>query len=180
MEASRGPKQVTSVMEKQAFVSETSVSSHDVLPTADELEPSRSSVSSAGIWSVHAPRAMWGGTRIWKDELARRLRDLAALPSGWDMSSADALRPAAVYASLRALTDLDDYIQSAPIVSIRDDGGLLCAWGNSYCSVDIDADADGQLSIYFQDHVARTDWEGALEGALNVEKWLWQASAPLG
>lgn len=168
---------MTSVLERRARAVEISISTQDVLRNEDELTTSRSSVSSGEVWFAHSPVALWGGRRVWVPELARRVSDLAALRSGWDSLGADALRPIAVAAVTEALLYLDDYIQSAPSVSIRDDGGILCAWSNGYCSVDLDADQDGLLTIYFQDHIAHTDWEGALDGALNVEKWLWQASA---
>ncbi|MEI2765275.1 MAG: hypothetical protein V9F82_06245 [Dermatophilaceae bacterium] len=79
---------------------------------------------------------------------------------------------------MTTLAEFNYWVQSPPRVSLRADGGLVCAWSTSDYTLELDALPDGRLTAYFVDSVGQ-EWEEPLENCGDrVAKWLWFSSAP--
>lgn len=145
----------------------------DVEPRANQA-----AVSTHDVWLASGPGGSWGGTRLWFSELRKRLAELSVLPKNWDSYGGEPLQPISVSALVSTLIRFDDTIRSRPRISLSHDGGLVCEWASGEFSVDLISSSDGAVTVYFADEVTGEEWEGPLQEAGNVDKWLWQASGP--
>jgi hypothetical protein len=115
----------------------------------------------------------------WLPAVARRLEDLAHRPERWDSYSANALRGDTADILLATLYRLGLFIQSEPVISLSDRGGLVAEWSSSQSELELLVNPDDDVMVYYLDRPTNREWEISASQAGMLEKWLWRASALL-
>lgn len=115
----------------------------------------------------------------WLPELLRRHAELTLREDGWDSYGGSGLSPTVTGQSAALLSQLDEFIRSAPLISLTTDGGLNFEWRSNGVLMQIRMDPGTQPAIYFYDDLVGIEWEGSTVHCGQLPQWLWQASTKL-
>jgi hypothetical protein len=114
--------------------------------------------------------------REWAATLWRRVAELGTLPRGWDSYGGLSLQRDAVVALNRTLAEVSDNVNSAPLVSLISDGGLLCEWQAEHQSVSLIIDGSGDVSVRYEHETSGEEWERPLDEVSDLAKKVWHSS----
>lgn len=156
----------------------TSVAASERWPTIDEgMTWSTAAMSSRDV--LPAGLVYWTVAQRppWFDAVGERLMQLAARPDGWDSYGAAALQLEVVDRLKTVLLAFDAWIQSAPVLSLTDTGGLVASWSSVEGVLELRLDPGEPAFVLRSDPVTGAEWEGPAAQATAFDKWLWQASA---
>src|ERR1700742_5156877 len=133
--------------------SSSSISSTEVLPASQATERAR----TAPMWISH---------------VFNRVVELSKCQEDWDSYGADRLNVSVLRAFVQVLVNYTHAIQTEPLISLTDRGGLLCSWQSSQAAVDLFFEPDEVVRIYYEDTTAGREFDVALHEAEEVvEKW---------
>ncbi|MDX8036573.1 hypothetical protein SK803_40810 [Lentzea sp. BCCO 10_0856] len=121
----------------------------------------------------HGTNLLWP----WLYETIERISELRTRPDNWDSYGASRLSNNAIVASLNFLARFRYAIQSAPLISLTGEGGLLFSWNNAESSVELTFNPQELPWVYYSDSSIAREWEGHLHEGELIEKWLWRASS---
>jgi hypothetical protein len=165
------------VTARMGWSNQVGIAEQEVIPANIESGLSRASSRSEEVWFAQARVEPIRFQGIWTETLWSRLADLSSLSSGWDSYDAPPLNREAVGLMIATLAQLDHNVRSAPKVLPTSQGGLLCMWTSGAYSLQLTSSEDGEINVYFSVDSGE-EWEGPIERADDINKWLWQATAP--
>jgi hypothetical protein len=113
----------------------------------------------------------------WFADISRRLDELGHLRDDWDSYGGRALDEDLAMAFFHILVQLSSVIQSAPLISMTAEGGLLAEWASPQSSLELAANPKSPVSIYYRDEETNREWEMPAEECEQIEEWLWKASS---
>lgn len=122
---------------------------------------STAAISNKGIWVNVQSSTQWGPQPNWISAVFRRVGELLGHDENWDSYGGKGLQHAAIIGLVTTLAEFNYWVQSPPRVSLRADGGLVCAWSTSDYTLELDALPDGRLTASFVDSVGQ-EWEEPL------------------
>src|SRR6266545_866390 len=139
------------VWSHQEWSSQVGTAEGEIVQTGSDprLSPASSRALEVRPARVRPEPAAFVG--VWVDAFNARLFELAALTADWDSYGAPPIRAAAARAMFKALKDLDSSIRAEPTVLPTSDGGMICEWASGSLTVELIADADGDISVYYRD-----------------------------
>jgi hypothetical protein len=113
----------------------------------------------------------------WFESLSSRVEELSRLPDDWDSYGARALHPEAAIVLSEFLRDYAFAIQSPPVISLDDEGGLIAEWQTPLSSLELVANPGAEVIVYYHDANSNREWELPVSYCDMLEKWLWRASS---
>src|SRR5690242_17273674 len=87
----------------------------------------------------------------WLGCFTSRVAELTHLPDGWDSYGASALSPEVVSILFQLLQGYAFAIQSPPVISVNDEGGLVAEWETSLFSLDLLVNPGSEVCVYRHD-----------------------------
>lgn len=160
--------------EKYSPSAQNTVASGEVFADEAILIANSTAATNRDVWGLVGVRPGGGGD--WRRSFASRINQLLLRTDGWDSYGGVRLQRDAVAVLQVVLSELDPYIGTAPAISLTTEGGLLCSWSNGSYSLDIEASATEEPSVYFRDNTSGFESDVPLTETRELEKLVWQAS----
>ncbi len=147
------------------------------VPRSAVIRPNSTAMSSREVLLAVPVNDQAGLRPSWLAEAFRRIDELSNLPEGWDSYGGSVLQDDAADALVRLLNQLNSVIQSPPSISLTGTGGLVAEWQSAQSSLELLANPEGTVSVYYCDMATNAEREMPATQCDLLEKWLWQASA---
>jgi hypothetical protein len=113
----------------------------------------------------------------WLIAVSRRIYELSRRPEGWDSYGARALADEAARTLYDMLKRLRYAIQSQPLISLNDEGGLVAEWEGSHSSLELSVNPGNEVVVYHHDFATNRESELPASQCDLLDKWLWSASS---
>jgi hypothetical protein len=137
------------------------------------------SMSNREVFPASSQGVQTGLVADWLPSVLGRLGELSRRPENWDSYGANPLSSDAADTLFDVLFQLGVFIQSEPVISLNEQGGLVAEWSSSQSELELLVSPGEDVLVYYRDLSTNHEWEMPADRASLLEKWLWRASALL-
>jgi hypothetical protein len=143
-----------------------------------EVHWNQTAITSQEVLPATFPGEMVERYPAWLGDVHRRIEELSQRTEGWDSYGGEPLSEDSANALLAVLRLLSPFIQSEPVISLGNDGGLVAEWESSQSSLELVA-TGSKVGVYYCEEATNQEWDMPALQCQQLDKWLWRASSSM-